>query len=345
MTGGPATLGPMSWTRRAWLHGAGASLGMGMGAGLGALGTGLWPRRAQAMLAPGETILEEAKSPYNHIVVSERGDVVTMYFVVDGTFYIESRLDRGHPQSLDLDYTRTMMAGFVVQPRPKRLLMIGFGGGQISNYLFEHVPDLEIDGVDIDAEVIRLARKYFGVPDSPRYRTHAADGRLFVEQAPTSPGWDMILLDAFRGVFVPLHLKTAEYYGTLLDHLTPRGVVVANLHNATPMYKHDRTTFAHVFPQGYSFHTERGRQTIYVASAGEQVVNTYAMRKNAALAQPAFDYDLQGLASRWYLGVDWDDTAGEVLHDDFTPEGLEQGIERHNERCQGSTCDYAYPTR
>jgi spermidine synthase len=223
--------------------------------------------------------------------------------------------------------------------------MIGFGGGQISNYLFEHVPELEIDAVDIDPEVIRLARKHFDVPESPRYRTHAADGRLFVEKAPTSPAWDMIMLDAFRGVFVPLHLKTAEYYQALLAHMGPGGVVVANLHNSTPMYKHDRTTFAHAFPQGYAFHTERGRQTIFVAAAAERAVGTYEMRANARQAQPAFDFDLLGLAARWYLGRDWDDQDGQVLRDDFSPQELERGIERHNERCVGKGCEYAYPTR
>lgn len=332
----------MTLTRRGWIAGAGA--GLGMLAGLGLPG-----RRAQASLAPSDTVLEEAKSDFNHIVVARSGDIVTMYFVVDGVYYIESRLDRGHPKSLDLDYTRTMMAGFLLQPQPKRLLMIGFGGGQISNYLFERVPGLEIDGVDIDPEVIRLARKYFDVPQSPRYRTHAADGRLFVEQAPAQtsgqPGWDMILLDAFRGVFVPLHLKTREYYDTLLSHLSPRGVVVANLHNATPMYKHDRTTFADAFPQGYSFHTERGRQTIFVASADRDRLSTYQMRANAEVAQPAFDFDLQGLAARWYLGEDWDRNGAQVLRDDFTPQELRRGVQRHNEICRGADCDYAYPTQ
>lgn len=327
-----------------------AGAGVGAAAGLGLWGTWGGPAwlggpRAVASLAPPDRVLEEVESPFNHIVVARNGDVVTMYFVVDGVYYIESRVDRSHPKSLDLDYTRTMMAGFLMQPRPTRLLMIGFGGGQISNYLFERVPGLEIDGVDIDPEVIRLARKYFDVPDDPRYRTHAADGRLFVEQAATEPGWDMILLDAFRGVFVPLHLKTREYYQTLLEHLSPQGVVVANLHNATPMYKHDRTTFADAFPQGYSFHTERGRQTIFVASADAERMSTYQMRANAELAQPAFDFDLRGLAARWYLGEDWDRGGAQVLHDDFTPEQLQQGIERHNESCRGEDCEYAYPTK
>lgn len=334
-------------SRRRWLSHTGCALAVPAAAALGGLASGLVPRRAVAALGPRDRVLEEARSPYNHIVIGENGDVITMYFVVDGVYYIESRLDRSHPRSLDLDYTRTMMAGFVLNPQPKKILMIGFGGGQISNYLFERIDGLQIDGVDIDPEVIRLARKYFGVPNSPRYRTHAADGRLFVEQAPTDADarWDMILLDAFRGVFVPLHLKTAQYYQTLLSHLSDDGVVVANLHNATPMYRHDRATFDHVFPQGYSFHTERGRQTIFVASANKQRVNAYAMQANAARAQPYFDFDLRGVASRWYLGRDWDPEGMQVLTDDFTPDQLEDGIDRHNQRCNGSDCEYAYPTR
>ncbi len=293
--------------------------------------------RAQPSLAAGETVLEEATSPYNHIVVTERGTVRTMYFVVDGTYYIESRLDRGYAESLDLDYTRTMMAGFLVKPDVKRFLMIGFGGGQITNYLFKRFEGIEIDAVDIDPEVIRLARKYFDVPDSPRYRTHAADGRLFVEQAGDQT-WDIVLLDAFRGVFVPMHLKTAEYYATLRDHLTPDGVVAANLHSLTEKYDSDRTTFASVFRQRYAFRSENGRQTCFVASPAGDIVSPYTLRARARTLQPKFDFDLLGLAARLHLGRDWDPTAP-VLHDDF--EQSKQGAERHNRRCIGADCPYS----
>lgn len=300
---------------------------------------GAWMRPAQA-LADGERVLEEAHSPYNHIVVTERGPVRTMYFVVDGTHYIESRLDRSFPQSLDLDYTRTMMGGFLVEPDVRRFLMIGFGGGQITNYLFEHIPGIEIDAVDIDPEVIRLARKYFDVPDSPRYRTHAADGRLFVEEASDGAKWDMIMLDAFRGVFVPFHLKTVEYYRALLEHLSPTGVVVANLHSATEMYKHDRNTFAAVFPTRYAFVSESRRQASFVASANPDWIGAYELRRNARQLQDVFDFDLLGLAARWYLQTDWD-TSAEVLRDDFPQGRTPQGAERHNTACEGEDCPYS----
>lgn len=312
--------------RRRWIQGAAAAAaGLACGA------------RSQPTLAAGETVLEEATSPYNHIVVTERGTVRTMYFVVDGTYYIESRLDRGYAESLDLDYTRTMMAGFLVAPDVKRFLMIGFGGGQISNYLFKRFEGIEIDAVDIDPEVIRLARKYFEVPDSPRYRTHAADGRLFVEQA-EGQTWDMILLDAFRGVFVPLHLKTAEYYRALHDHLTPDGVVAANLHSLTEKYPSDRNTFASVFRQRYGFRSENGRQTCFVASPSGDPVSPYELRRRARTLQPKFDFDMLGLAARLHLGRDWDPTAP-VLHDDFAQ--TEDGADRHNRGCSGDDCPYS----
>ena len=304
----------------------------GLVAGSGALALGL-PSRAAAE-DTGETILEEARSRFNHIRIGQRGSLRTMYFVSDeGVQYIESRFDISRPRSLDLDYSRTMMAGFLLQPAPKRVLMLGLGGGQISNYLRDRFPEIEIDAIDIDPEVVRLAQRHFGVPrDDPRYRTHVADGRLFIEEAAADARWDMIILDAFRGVFVPYHLKTAEFYQACLARLSPQGVVVANLHNATKMYPHDRNTLAAVFPQRYSFISESGNQTTFVASADPQRRGAYALRRNAVALSEHFDFDLLGLAARYYMRTDWELEA-EVLHDDFRPADLQEAAKRHNKTC------------
>jgi len=86
---------PGAWSRRRWM----VSVGAGVGVGLGPWGG------CSAVQAEEARLLADVQSPYNHIVVAEQGTVRTMYFVVDGTYYIESRIDRGHPRSLDLDYT------------------------------------------------------------------------------------------------------------------------------------------------------------------------------------------------------------------------------------------------
>jgi spermidine synthase len=140
------------------------------------------------------------------------------------------------------------------------------------------------------------------------------------------------MLDAFRGVFVPYHLKTIEFYEACLARLGPGGVVVANLHNMTRNYPHDRRTLSEVFPQRYSFVSETGNQTTFVASADPLRVGTYAMRDNARVAQPHFDFDLLGLAARGYMRRDWESDA-KVLRDDFRPAELEDAARRHNQTC------------
>jgi spermidine synthase len=305
---------------------------LGAAAGAAVLG----PRR---VLAGEEKVLERVKSEFNDIVVTEQGSVRTLYFVVDGRRYIESRLDRAYPQSLDLDYSRTMMAGFLVNPDARSLMMLGLGAGQITNYLYHRFPELEIDGVDIDPEVIRVGHRWFDVPtNDPRYRTHVADGRLFIERH--QGRWDQIMLDAFRGVFVPYHLKTQEFYEACLAKLSDRGVVVANLHNMTRRYPDDRESLGSVFPQSYAFLSEAGNQTTYVGSADERRVGAYALRANAARIGPILDFDATALAARMYLHADW--RSGQVLKDDFKADELERGIEQHNENC-GRDC--AYPVQ
>src|SRR5690606_23719935 len=110
------TPSPSLPSRRSLLRLAGGGLALGTAA---TVSSAAWARSGPA----NEVVLAEAVSRYNRIRVAERGTVRTMYFVGDdGTQYIESRHDRSRPRSLDLDYTRTMMAGFLLQPRPRRLL-------------------------------------------------------------------------------------------------------------------------------------------------------------------------------------------------------------------------------
>lgn len=287
------------------------------GVGAGAL-VMLSPSAARGEAGPAdERVLDEARSPYNLVRVAERGTVRTMYVVNDdGTQYIETRVDRAYPASLDLDVFRTMMAGFLIQPRPKRLLVLGLGGGAICNYLYKRIPDIDIDAVDIDPVVVRFAQTYFGVPrEDPRFRVHVMDARQYVERH-VGDGWDMIMLDAFIGVKVPRHLRTAEFHAAVLARLTTDGVVVANLHNRTPTYPFDRATFAAAYPRRHAFRSEEGNQTTLVASRTQ--VGAYTIRAGARAVQPNFDFDMLGLAARYYYHQDWPGDAA-VLRDEPTP--------------------------
>ena len=58
--------------------------------------------------------------------------------------------------------------------------------------------------------MIIAAKTYFGLRETERMRYRAGDGRVFLNR--NSDLYDLILLDAYRGGYVPFHLLTREFY-------------------------------------------------------------------------------------------------------------------------------------
>jgi len=79
--------------------------------------------------------------------------------------------------------------------------------------------------VEIDPAVVETARQYFAF-DPRRAPVHVADGRQYL--ASRSDRYDYILLDAFAGELVPIHLLTREMAAELDRHLAPGGLVILN---------------------------------------------------------------------------------------------------------------------
>ncbi|MCB9752572.1 MAG: fused MFS/spermidine synthase [Myxococcales bacterium] len=296
------------------------------------------PRRADAGAEPEpepepERVIGEQRSRFNHVVVTERGSIRTMYFMVDGRRVTESVYDARDPYTLKLPVLQAMTSVLLVHPKPRRVLMIGVGGGQVTNYLFHHVPGIEIDAVDICPAVVELARAHFGVPDDPRYRLHVADGRRFIAERPADARWDVIVLDAYRGTTVPLHLRSRQHLEGCAARLPDDGVVIANLHSRSARYPDDRATFAAVFPQIYVFHSATDLEASLVATRAERRLTDVELSANADTLLADYGLHTRGLLAR-LEAEGRGPTDGRVLEDDFAPEASEAGIDRHNDSCR-----------
>jgi spermidine synthase len=127
----------------------------------------------------------------------------------------------------------------------KKVLMLGLGAGSISTYFGRFMPDVSIDVVEIDRRVIEVAKQYFGLRETERVRYLDADGRVFLNR--NKGLYDLILLDAYRGGFVPFHLLTKEFYALLKERLTPGGVIASNVHDGTKLYHSTVKTLGEVF--------------------------------------------------------------------------------------------------
>ncbi len=188
-------------------------------------------------------------------------------------------------------YTDYFNIGFVLNPEIERVLFIGGGGFSAPKQFLEYYPDITVDVVEIDPDVVQAARKYFEVPDDPRLGVHVADGRAFMVRAGK---YDLIVLDAYSKTYVPFHLMTLEFFQVLSEHLNPDGVVVSNLISSiigdtSNLLMAEYKTVNKVFPQIYLFPTRdvslsRVQNIILVAT---ETATRYEKRDLLALAEEA----------------------------------------------------------
>src|ERR1041385_844985 len=141
--------------------------------------------------------------------------------------------------------------------------MIGLGGGSISSYLGRYLPEAQIDTVEVDPGVIGAAKKYFGVKETPRVRYVEGDGRVFLNRNPAT--YDVILVDAFHGGYVPFHLLTKEFYTLVKQRLAPGGAAAFNVHDNTKLFASTPLRLRSVFASVHLSPTRLG-ETIVVAT-------------------------------------------------------------------------------
>ena len=145
-----------------------------------------------------------------------------------GTAIVQSSMRIGAPDELVLSYTRSMMAFLLFHPRPRRVLLIGLGGGSIAKFLLSRLPDVSVTAVELNPVVVELARSHFALPaDGERLRTVIGDGSAFV--AGESGEYDVIMVDGYDGVRQAAALCTGQFFGDCARSLAADGILVANL--------------------------------------------------------------------------------------------------------------------
>lgn len=110
--------------------------------------------------------------------------------------------------------------------------IVGLGAGALASYA--RAAD-RYDFFEINPEVERVARAWFTyLPQAPaaELRVITGDARLKMEQLPAERRYDMIVLDAFSGGSVPVHLLTREAFAVYARHLKPDGFLVVHITNA-----------------------------------------------------------------------------------------------------------------
>lgn len=122
----------------------------------------------------------------------------------------------------------------VRKKRPEKVLLLGFGAGSCA-YILNREMGLQcrITGVEIDPEVISIAKKYFGAADDLLISIVEADACRFVREHREK--YDMIVVDVYNDFSVPLCCQTKEFLENIKVMLRKGGMLIFN----KMLYNHD----------------------------------------------------------------------------------------------------------
>ena len=156
--------------------------------------------------------------------VVDNGERRYLYFNVR---LMQSEMLMRTPNSLELRYTQKMMAFLLFQPRPKRVVLIGLGGGSLIKFCHQRLPGAQLTAVELDPDVIAWREAFMLPPDGPRLEVLQADGAEYLEKV--EKGIDALLVDAFDKTGFAPSLANREFFESAFAKLSGNGVLVINL--------------------------------------------------------------------------------------------------------------------
>jgi spermidine synthase len=145
---------------------------------------------------------------------------------------VHSYTDLDDPSHLEYEYIRLyeeLVRWQTIGKQSFRALFIGGGGYTFPRFLGAKYPGAQIDVVEIDPEVSRVARTFLGLPWNTRIHTFNEDARWFVMNCKENGVYDFIFGDAFNDLSIPYHLTTKEFDVELKRLLKPEGLYLVDV--------------------------------------------------------------------------------------------------------------------
>ena len=191
---------------------------------------------------------------------------------------LQGAVDPTDPVAMALPYTRYLPIGLAFVNNLRKVLMIGLGAGSFPRLLRAGYPELEIDVVEIDPDVVALSKQHFFVQEDSGYRIWISDGRSFIRERKKE--YDIVVLDAFCEGSVPVHLTTLEFLREVKAAIAEGGVVLSNIIRwKTAVFKSMLKTFQTVFGPMVLFRVRGRSNVVVVASVDGRLQSKEALKE------------------------------------------------------------------
>jgi spermidine synthase len=280
-----------------------------------------------ASLAQAERIIHKEKSLYRNIEVKESNNRRCLVFAMRGGDRNQSCMNLSHPDWVVFPYVRMTFAGLLLNPEPRSILIIGLGGGTLPTVLTGIYPEATVHVVEIDKAILRVAKQYFNFVESEEVKVFVQDARVYTKRAAIrNLKYDLVILDAFTGDYIPEHLMTVEFLKEVQSILGENGVVVANTFSTSKLYHHESMTYQTVFGEFFNFKSPGTGNRVIVATGNplpsEKTIQSRANRLSGKMTK--YNVKIEDFPRYMKRGKDWNENL-RPLTDQYSPANLLQG--------------------
>lgn len=238
-----------------------------------------------------ENLLYEGESVYNYLQVKEEKNQILLSTNV--LFGVQSiYVKDGGLTGMYYDYAQIapVMAN-VMNKEKTDILILGMGTGTYAKQCQKYFEGVNIEGVEIDAEISELAIKYFELPENIPVTTY--DGRAFLNASENK--YDVIFVDAYQDITIPFQMSTKEFFALVKEHLNEDGVLLVNMnmHSEEEGNINDylSDTISTVFSEIYTMDVPRSINRVLFASNNKDMLevmnqNINQIEKEIILLEP-----------------------------------------------------------
>lgn len=155
------------------------------------------------------------------------------------------------------EYFKYFRLAEVFTPGFRSCLLLGGAAFSYPKHFLQRYPNAEIDVVEIDPALTRLARDHFRLKDNPRMKIFHEDARTYINRA--EKRYDVIFGDTFKSLYtIPWHLTTRETVESKYELLNDGGCVILNIISsidgeASYFLQAELATYRSVFTNVYVF--------------------------------------------------------------------------------------------
>lgn len=145
----------------------------------------------------------------------------------------------------NLPYINYFLIPYLMNPKMKKILLIGFGSGKIVNdfeFLFDNLQ--RIDVVDLEENITDIAQKFFNFKASGKFNFILQDGITYLRN--NRQKYDLIVVDVANNDGIDIRFLSDDYFTSVKKSLKKDGIFVSNM-CASPDFTNKKNIFFNEF--------------------------------------------------------------------------------------------------